>query len=113
MLAAMFTLLHSPALADIGPPPRCPRGQYRVYLQGHRCVQEGYHLEIDAEGNVIEVKDAEPAGEDTDGASADVSDPVVQPQGRGCRRTAAAQSLGAVGLLGLLIGWRGRRGQAG
>ena len=63
LLPLVLALVLGPtvALADIGPPPTCPDGQHREYLYGHRCVQNGYHLELDEQGNPVEVKDAEPS----------------------------------------------------
>lgn len=37
----LVTSFSTSALADIGPPPSCPDGEYRTYLRGHRCVQNG------------------------------------------------------------------------
>ena len=48
-------LLLAAAQADIGPPPTCPAGQHHEYLQGHRCVRDGYQLQIGPNGEVVEV----------------------------------------------------------
>ena len=41
-LLILFTI--KIAVADIAPPPTCPKGKYRVYNYGHRCVRNGYAL---------------------------------------------------------------------
>ena len=89
------------SLADIGPPPRCPEGKYRVYLYGHHCVTVGYHLEEDENGELTEVKD--------DPSSNTASTPDAPPVKRkGCSRARGSQSVMLLGALSLL-GWRRRQ----
>lgn len=55
LLASM--LVAAPALADLGPPPKCSKGEHHEYLMGHRCVPDGSHLEADPNGGVKVVPD--------------------------------------------------------
>lgn len=50
------------ATADIGPPPTCEAGKHHQYLYRHRCVRDGYRLEADANGRVVEVSEDAPPG---------------------------------------------------
>ena len=55
----LLVLALSPsARADIGPPPTCPDGTHRQYLQGNHCVKDGFRLEIGPDGTPREVADA-------------------------------------------------------
>ena len=44
MINLLFVVILNIAHADIGPPPKCPEGEYRTYLRGHQCVRSGYVL---------------------------------------------------------------------
>lgn len=54
--ALLFSL--STAHADIGPPPSCPTGTYRIYHYGYRCIKNGYVL-VKRDGRWVEVKEEE------------------------------------------------------
>ena len=56
-LALLLLLSPAAARADVGPAPECPSGTHRQYLRGNHCVPDGFHLEIDASGVVVEVSD--------------------------------------------------------
>src|SRR5689334_22054805 len=45
----------SASFADVGPPPACPEGTHHEYLRGHRCVRDGYMLQVGDDGTVTEV----------------------------------------------------------
>ncbi len=77
------SLIAPAALADIGPPPTCPEGQHREYLYGHRCVDDGYHLELDEQGNPVTVKNAPaptPAPETTPATTDEPTPAEVTPE---------------------------------
>ncbi|MFO0578368.1 MAG: hypothetical protein U1A78_30550 [Polyangia bacterium] len=121
------------ARADVGPTPKCPPGTYHAYLMGHRCVKNGYRLEQNAEGLVVEVRipgaPVEPApipivpsGEDRAAAG---SNPATNPATNSAPTPAPASSRRASGCtaadrggtpaaalltaLALLVARRGRR----
>jgi MYXO-CTERM domain-containing protein len=56
---AALVALAAPAVADVGPPPSCPKGKHHEYYMGHRCVTDGYHLSPGPHG-VDEVKNGDP-----------------------------------------------------
>jgi MYXO-CTERM domain-containing protein len=58
---AVATLILASARADLGPPPKCDKGQHHEYLYGHRCVPDGSHAEKDPSGGVRFVPDGTPA----------------------------------------------------
>jgi len=66
------TLLPASALADVAPRPACPKGQHSEYLYGNKCVDDGFHLERDKNGNPITVRN-EPRPTPSASASATAS----------------------------------------
>ena len=50
----LLTLL---AHADVGPAPKCPEGTHSQYLYGRHCPRDGFHMEAQPDGGVIEVAD--------------------------------------------------------
>ena len=88
LIAAMISIA-SPALADVGPPPSCTAGTHHEYLQGHRCVADGSHLEKDPNGAgvkiVADTPAPSPSARGTAMASAQPSSPSPAPAAKqGC-----------------------------
>lgn len=88
-LIAAVTSIASPALADVGPPPTCTGGTHHEYLQGHRCVADGSHLEQDPNGGGVRTVANTPApipsARGTAMASAQPSSPSPAPAAKqGC-----------------------------
>jgi MYXO-CTERM domain-containing protein len=106
LLAA--ALIAAPALADLGPPPKCAAGEHQQYLMGHHCVRDGFHLEHDpGAGGMKEVPDnaaampAPPPSPAATGAPAADPSPVpaAPPAGRGCACTVGETGAGLGGVL--------------
>lgn len=116
------------ARADVGPRPECPPGTHHAYLMGHRCVKNGYRLERNAEGDVVQVPIpgapiapapviAPSGADDTTARSAPTPPPAPASSGRagGCSvaaRGGAAPLVAPVAALALLFAVRRRRARS-
>jgi MYXO-CTERM domain-containing protein len=117
LLLAATTLVTTPALADVGPPPACAAGTHRQYLFGNHCVPDGFHLEQDPAGGTKTVPDNAAASPVTPAPSAGATGfaspppsptapaadpspvPAAPPASRGCACGVAEMSGSAAGVL--------------
>ncbi len=90
---ALATLLFAaPALADVGPPPKCAAGSHDEYRMGHHCVPDGSHLAENPDGGAAAVVPDSPS----EAAAKAVAAP---PADRGCACGVASSREGSAGLV--------------
>ena len=51
----MILFFFNMTFADVGRPPKCPKGTYRTYLQGYRCVPDGHQVVL-KDGEIVTIK---------------------------------------------------------